>query len=194
MPKKIQSLLYICLVLSGCVKHSMKFPCGISILQYKTLTQYIHHTISTWEQYEKTISSWIHRIRTIRIHYPRRLNFLILHYSQTLEDSTCPTKRSYSSKTYTQFYYLPSEILLNIGIWYAGIVHRNKLKLVLVLITQHHPVLCAHKSYKLKYVPFEYLLNYNVIKYAWEVRHLRPHKYNHNCKWGKDQMIKHELI
>ena len=45
-----------------------------------------------------------------------------------LEDSTIYTKHSRSSKTITQFYTLPLEILHNIGTWYFSLLHQNKFK------------------------------------------------------------------
>ena len=37
--------------------------------------------------------------------------------------------------------------------WHAGLVNSNKLKPVMVRLTQYHPVIHASTSYKLKYAP-----------------------------------------
>ena len=44
--KHLQSPLYLCLALSGCVKHSSKSPCGNYVLWDNTLTHYFKHTLS----------------------------------------------------------------------------------------------------------------------------------------------------
>ena len=44
-------------------------------------------------------------------------------------------------------------------------------------ITEHHPVLRTFMVYKLKYVSFEYFMNYDHIKYAWVDRGLGTKKY-----------------
>ena len=103
---------------------------------------YHHRIISTWVQYEKSIAAWIHHINNNKILAPGRPPFLTLHHPLTIEASTC------SYKHCTQLDSLPSKTLHNIGIWYLGTIHCNKLKSVLVRLTQHHPVLCAYISCK----------------------------------------------
>ena len=78
-------------------------------------------------------------------------------------------------KNCTQLDSLPSEILHNIDIWNARLVHCKKLKPVLVWITQHHLFLPAYDSYELKYSPFDYYMHYDHIKYVWADRHHGPH-------------------
>ena len=90
-----------------------------------------------------------------------------------------------SYKNCTQLDSFLSELLHNISIWKVGLVHQNKLKPVLVKITQHHPVICVSMSYKLKYMPFNYFMNYDHIRYVWADRCLVPHKYDH--KWGNNE-------
>ena len=80
-----------------------------------------------WIQSEKAIPAWIHRIRTKSIQAPGRPPFLTIHHLSTLESSTCPNKKSCSSKNCTQFYCLPLDLLHNIGMWHAVLVHCNKL-------------------------------------------------------------------
>ena len=84
----VKSLLYLCLVLSGCVNHSRKFTCGNSLLLDKTLPRYPHRTISMWVQYEKAIAEWFHCIRNKRIQSPGLPLFLTIHHPTTLEAST----------------------------------------------------------------------------------------------------------
>ena len=72
----------------------------------------------------------------------------------TLEASTQPTKNSWSSKNCTQLNYLPSDVLHNIGMWHAGLVYSNKIKSVLVQLTQHHPILSTYTSYKSKKIRY----------------------------------------
>ena len=55
--------LYICLVISGCVKNNRKLPCGKPLFWDKTLTHYLHRTMSMWVQYDKPKESWIHHTR-----------------------------------------------------------------------------------------------------------------------------------
>ena len=80
--------------------------------------------------------------------------------------------------------FLPLERLHNIGIWNTGLVHSNKLKLVLVRLKQHHTFICAFIAYELKYPPFDYYNHYEHIKYTWTDRHKGPH--NTIYKWGED--------
>ena len=63
--KHLQSPLYLCLVLSGCVKHGSKSPCGNYLLRDNTLTHYLQNTMSMWSQFEKSKAAWIHLIRNI---------------------------------------------------------------------------------------------------------------------------------
>ena len=67
--------------------------------------------------------------------------------------------------------------------WYVGLLYLNKLKSVLVRLIQHHPVLRASTSDKLKYTPIDYYTHYDHIKYVWEDRRLGPHNSVH--KWVK---------
>ena len=179
----LQSLIYIFLVLLGFVNYNRKLTCGKLLFWDKTLTHYHHRTMSTWNEYEKSISAWIHRIRTKRIQAPGRPSLLTLNHPPTLEASTCATEMSCLPKIYTQLDSLPLKLLNNIGMRNVGLVHHNKLKLVLVQITQHHPVICVYMSYKLKYMPFNYFMHYDHIEYVWADRCLTPHKYDH--KRGK---------
>ena len=162
--KKLQSLLYLCLVLSGCVEHSRKSLCVNSLFLDKKLTRYLHKIISKWGQCEKCIDAWIHLIRAKRIEAPGLLPFLTLHHPPTLEGSACPTENSCSSKNCTHLDYFQSELLHNIYMWHTGIVHWNKIKPVLVQLTQHHPVICAPKYYKTQ------------IRTLWLLRSLRRRK------------------
>ena len=163
--KNLQSLLYLCRLNSGCFKHDSKFPCGKSLFQYMTLTRYLHRIISTWGQYEKSIEAWVHHIRNLRIQAPGCPPFLTLHHPTTIEAYTRPTKKSYSSKNFTQLDYIPSDLLHNIGMWITGFEHLNKLKPVLVQLTQHYPVLCAPTSYKIKYISFDYYIKKTLLFY-----------------------------
>ena len=104
------------------------------------------------------IAACINRIRNKRIHAPWRPPFLTLHHPPTLESSTRQSKNDCSPKNCTQLDSLPLDMLHNICMWDAGLVHSNKLKPVLVELTQHHPVLHASTSYKLKYIPFKYYM------------------------------------
>ena len=88
--------------------------------------------------------------------------------------------------------YLPSELIHDIGMWNAGLLHRNKLKQVLMQITHHHQVIRASTSYKLKYATFEYYMHYDHVQYVRVDIGLGPQKYEH--KWGKEQMIKHDPV
>ena len=108
------------------------------------------HVGSNWE----SISAWIHHIRNGSIKTPGCPHLLTLHHPPTLEDFTRQTKKC-SYKNFTQLDSLPSELLHNIYMWNAGLVHCNKLKPVLVWLIQHHPVLSENKSYELKYTPFD---------------------------------------
>ena len=93
--------------MSGCFNHSGKFPSGNSLFWDKTSTFYLHHTIFMWGKSGKAISSWVHGIRTKRIHVPGRPPFLTLHHPNNLEASTLLTKKSCSSKNCTQLDSLP---------------------------------------------------------------------------------------
>ena len=86
----------------------------------------IHLTMYMWEKYDKAIAAWLHRINTKRIHVPGRPQLLTLHHPPTLEAYTWPNKKSCSSKKWTQFDSLPSNLLHNIGMWHAGLVNHNK--------------------------------------------------------------------
>ena len=119
------------------------------------------------------------------IQYPGRPTFLTLHHLTTLESSTCPTKNYCSFKNCTQFYYPSSYILQNIGMWHAGLLHGIKIKLVLERLKQQNTIIFASKAYKLKYVPFEYFIYYDVIQYAREDIRLGPHTSNRDRKWVK---------
>ena len=110
--------------------------------------------MSTWGKSDKYTIEWINPIRKRRIKVPVNPTLLMLNYPPTLEASTLPIK-FFPYKNCTQFNSLPLELLHKIDMWHAGIVHHNKLKLVLVKLTQHHTVLCVSTSNKLKYAPFE---------------------------------------
>ena len=170
--------------------HSTKFACGKSLFLEKILMCYLHHTMYTWGQSEKSIASWIRRIRDKRIQDPGRPPFLMPHHPPNLEPSTLLIKKMFL-KNDTQLNSLLLELLHNIGMYNKGLEHHNKVKPVLVWLTQHHPVLCESTSYKLKYTPFEYFMHYDVIKYVWANRRLGPHKSNHDQKWIKEKIIKH---
>ena len=144
------SVLYFQVVLSVIEK----FSSGNSLFWYKTLTLYHHRTIYTWGQSEKSIVAWIQRISNESIHEPGRHALTTLHHTPTLEYSTCPTK-SFSYKNCTQLDSLLSELLHNIDMWNAGLAHHKKLKLVLVRLTQHRPVLREPLTYKTTYAPFD---------------------------------------
>ena len=92
----------------------------------------------------------------------------------------------------TQLDSLTWGLLHNIGMWYVGIAHHNKLKPFLVQPTQQHPVVRAFLYYKLKYASFDYFMHYYDIKYAWADIQLCPHKSSY--KWGKEKIIKHDPI
>ena len=94
----LKNLLYLCLVFPGYIKHNRKFPCGNSIFQDKTVMYYIHHTMSMWGQYDKSIAACIHHISVKRIQAPGRPPFLTIHHPPTFESSTRPTKNSCSPK------------------------------------------------------------------------------------------------
>ena len=179
---KFQSLLYLCVLFSGCVNNNSKLPCGNSLSRDNTLTRYLHHNMYPWVQYEKSISAWVHCTRNKSIHPPWYPPLLTLHQLPTLEASTLPTKKYVPYKKFTQFDSLPSDFIHYIGMWHAGLVHSNKLKPVLVKLTQHHPVLFSSKFFKLKYIPFDYYIHYGNIWYVWADIYLGPHKYNCNCK------------
>ena len=106
-----QSLIYLCLVFSGCFKQRSKFPCGNSIFRVQTLTCYLHRTISTWGKSEKFIHAWLHRISNKSIKAPGCPPFLTLHHLPTLEASNHPTKNYCFSKNCTQFDSLQSDLI-----------------------------------------------------------------------------------
>ena len=76
--------------------------------------------------------------------------------------------------------------------WHAGLIYRNKLKPVLVQLIQHHPDIRASTPYKLKYVPFDYFMHYDNIRYTWADRYLVPHKSDR--KWVKYFFFKRDPI
>ena len=127
---------------------------GTRFSKDKTLTRYHHCTISTWVQSENSIAEWLQHIRNKSIQAPWHPPIFTLNHPPTLEASTCPTKRI-SYKNCTQFDFLPLELLHNIDMLHVGLVHCNELNSVLVILTQHHPVLCASTAYELKYSPFD---------------------------------------
>ena len=153
-----QGLLYICLVLSSCVEIYKKFPSVNSLLWVQTLTRYLQRTISKWGQSDKYPAAWICCTRTKRIQAPGRPPFITLHQLPLAQ-----LKSLVSSKNFTHFDSLLLALLHNIVLCHAGIVHYNKLKPVLVRLTQHNPDLCASNSYKLKYVPFDYFMHSDII-------------------------------
>ena len=151
--------------------------------QYKTLACCHHHTMSTLGQTDKSKVEWIRCIRNRRINSPGRPHFLTIHQPTTLEASSNPTKNYVSYKICTQLDSLPSEILHSIDMCHAGLLHCNKLKPILLKLTQHPPVIHAYTSYEFKYFPFDYHTHYYHIKYVWEYRRLGPKNPVH--KWGK---------
>ena len=184
----------LCLLISGCVKQHRKFPFGNSPFRVQTLMRDIHRTMSTWGQYEKSIAAWIHSIKTERIHVPGYPPSIKQHHLPTLEASTHPTEKSCSSKNFTQFDSLPSELLRNIFMWHLGLVHRRKLKPVLVQLTQHNPIIRVSKSYKLKYSPFLYYMHYNVLQFVCTDRRLVPHNSDCDSECVRAHMIKHDPV
>ena len=147
--------------------------------------------MSTWGQSDKYIAAWIHHISNKRF---RHHGILPSSRHTTHPPLELPLTQLFEKllKNCTQVDSLPSELLHNIYIWRAGLVHHNKLKLAFVLLTQHHPVICVSTSYKLKCPPFCHFMHYNHILYVWEYRRLGPRKYDH--KWGKELNIKHEPV
>ena len=141
--------------------------------------------MSMWVQTKTYIVAWIHCIIHKRIQAPWRPPFLTIHHPPTIEASTCPTKKC-SYKNCTQLDSLPLELLHNIDMWHASIVNCKKLKRVSLLLKQHHPVICASTSNKLKYVPFYYYTHYYHIKYVWAYRCLGHHNSFHG--WGKEKL------
>ena len=152
----MQSLLYICLLLSGYVKDSTKLYSGREIFRDKTLTRHLRRTMSMRGQSDKSIAVLIYQMSNKTTKAPWCLPLITLHQWPTLEASNHQTKNHCSSKNYTQLYSLPSDLLYNIGMWHTGLVYCNKLKPVLLWIKQKNPVLCASTSYKIKYAPFDY--------------------------------------
>ena len=118
----------------------------------------------------------------------------MLHHPTTLAASTRPTKKHPPSKNSKQFDSLPSDLLHNIGVWHAGLVHYNKLKLVLEWPAQQNPVLCDSKPYKPKICPL-WLLNafrHNPLCMDGQTTctsYIQPW-----TQTGKYKMIKHEPI
>ena len=97
----LQSLLHLYILISGFAKHKIKFPCGNSLFQDKTLTHYHNCNMSTWYQYEKSISSWIHFISNKRIQAPGHHPFLLLNHPPTFEASNHQTKNNFLQKFHT---------------------------------------------------------------------------------------------
>ena len=137
-----QSLIYFCLLLSGCVNQHRKYPCGNPLFQVQTLMHYLHRTMSTRGQSDKAISAWLECIRTKRIQSPGLPPFLTLHHPPTLESSTGLTKNYFPSKNCTQFNSLPSNLLHNIVMGNAGILHHNK-KIIITTHTKQSISLCV---------------------------------------------------
>ena len=94
----LQSLVYLCLVISSCVKKRRKFPCGNSLFRFHTSMYYLHRTISTWLKYDKSIGAYIHCIRTKSIQAPGYPPFLTLNHPPNLEASNFLTKIIFSPK------------------------------------------------------------------------------------------------
>ena len=97
----LQSLIYIFLVLLGFVNYNRKLTCGKLLFWDKTLTHYHHRTMSTWSEYEKSISAWIHHIMRKIIQAPGRPPFLTLHHRPTLEYFTHLTKNKFLQTFHT---------------------------------------------------------------------------------------------
>ena len=107
-----------------------------------------------WGQYEKSVKVWLLRISNKSIQAPGNPPVFTLNHPPTLEASTRSTKNISSYINCTQFDFLPLEILHNIDMWHAVLVHCNQLKPILVRLTQHRPVLLFYIAYDLKYFPF----------------------------------------
>ena len=156
MPLQICKVFYIfVLYFKVVLRNVVNYLVSNYFLWVHTLTRCIHRNIYTWVQYEKAISTWLQHIRTKIIQAPGCHPFLTLHHPPTLEASTWPTKKSCFSKSIPQLDSLSLDLLRNIGMWYLGLVHCNKLKRVLVQLTQSHLVLCASICNKLIYVLFD---------------------------------------
>ena len=149
--------------------------------------------MSGWVQHGKSMLSWLHSILTAQIEVTGRPPLLKWHHRPTLEDFDLLTKTSFIKKC-TQFNILPSDLLHTIDTWHLGIVHHNNLKPVLAQLNQHNPVLRDSNSYKLKYLTFDYYINFDVIQYMWVDRRLGPHTPDRDRTWGKIHRIKHEPI
>ena len=132
---------------------------AVHLFRDRKLMWYHQRNMSTWGQSEKYIAAWIHSIRDKSINASGRTTFLTLHQPPTLEASTHPTK-TVPYKNFTQLDSLPLGLIHNIYMWHASLVHCNKLKPVLVQLTQHCQFICTSTSYKLKYAPFAYFMHY----------------------------------
>ena len=134
---------------------------------------YLNCTMSVWGKLKPTNSpetvwgnpGWGDFDPEWRIKVPGNPAILNRHHPPTLEVSTCPTKRSHSSKNFTHLDTLPLETLHTIDMWRFIILHHDKFKKVLAQITQNNPPLCSTRSYKLKCAQFEDPMNYKDIYY-----------------------------
>ena len=109
-----------------------------------------------------------------RIKVPRINLLLKWHHPHILKVSICPDKNPCSSILFTQFNILPLYILHTIYTWYFSLVHYDKLKKYLAQPTQHNPLLCSTRSYKLKYTPFDNPMHYKYTCYVKAGRWLPP--------------------
>ena len=147
-----------------------------------------------WEQYEKSMDAWIHRIRTSRIKSSGCPLFLPWQNPTNLEASNFLTKKSCLSRYCTHFNSLLLDLLYDIYMCRSGIAHRKKVKLVLAKLTKHNPVLCASTAYKLKYFFFDYDIHYDLNRYTWVDIRLGPHISDHKIKSGGHHTIKYNTI
>ena len=156
-------LLWICLLINppkiiSVIKTS---PATIHTLpQSKTYSSnhvYVRQTWQIWHGHVgiiwKCMAELLHSILNAKIEVPRYPPLLTQHHPPTLETSTHPTKNALSSKHFTQFDSLPSDLIHNIYMYHLSLVHCDNSKTVWYGLTRHDPVLCASKFYKLKYFP-----------------------------------------
>ena len=94
----LQSLLYLCRLVSGCVNQRRKFPCDNKTLWVKNSMRDILCPMLTWGKSEKSIYACLHHTRTKIIQAPGRPLLLMLHQPTTLEAYTCLTKKYCSYK------------------------------------------------------------------------------------------------
>ena len=147
-----------------------------------------------WDQSDKSMSAGIHSISTASIKAPGSPPLLMQHHLTTLEASTFLTKNTCSSKHYTKLYPLQSDLLCDINTWHSGLVNHNKLKPVLARHKKHNLCLRVLTAYKLKYVHFDYYMNYNIIIYAWIDIYHGLHISYHDREWYDSNKLKHKTV